>query len=399
MRYLRVFEWSGPLRSREPGMVPVVFVNIFGDDAVAQGERAAAELAGRRPGERALVPLWLLSKQIRRRIPDLPERGELDPLTIFENGIDVRPSIEWLTPLSRALQKRGITLDLIASDVEDGVGTHHMMPAWDREGGAWLREMERIYRSTRAYEKMPDAVKKLRPRDYNPWTPAGKRAIDTFNAYAGSLVTSAIREVFIGSKLFNDRRGRQPFRISNWEDIRPTFPLVDINGWRMPPNAVDTVSSPAAYLNSSGHHFQDRVHDASWCGFVHCLNLVRSCAATPRGSVIPWISSPRYYARRPQRSGEAAEGYDEGNVWLWKELIAHLVRSGCRDFLLWNCDPEPEESHRMVAETMRANDRPYSQRALPELAFDADEVTTRGYTTRYSDYLASRDRLVNGGRD
>jgi hypothetical protein len=68
-------------------------------------------------------------------------------------------------------------------------------------------------------------------------------------------------------------------------------------------------------------------------------------------------------------------------------MIAHLVRTGIREFILWNADPEQDLARRLVADTMLANDRPYTRRPLEEIPLDVDEVTTRGYTTTYSDFL------------
>ena len=391
MKYLSVYEWAVPHQVRTPGITPFVVVNIFHDTPEEQGEEAAAELARRRRGERALMPFWLLTKEIRHKIPEIPGRADIDPLTVLEDGIDPRPSIEFLTPLSRKLRERGVTLDLIAADVEDGVGLHQIMPAWD-DNGAWERVMDRIYSSPKAYARMPDKVKRLRPRDFNPWNEEGRRAINSFNEYAQSLVVKAIREVFIESRLFHDERGRQPFRISNWLCNRPCFPIKDLNGWPVPPLAVDSVSSPALYLNGVGHLYRGRAHEGLWAGFLHCINIARSCLGTRSGSVIPWISSPRYYVRNDERTGAVREGYDSANEWLWRELIAHLVRGGCREFLFWNADSDRVLAHKQLAETMRFNDRPYSRRMLPEVELDVDEVTTRGYTTRYSDYLAAKER-------
>jgi|GEM_PF-2297697 len=383
MRFLRAYEWSKRHGASAPGIVPFVVVNLYHDDeAETQGRRAAAELAARPEGERALLPFWLLSKQIRRWIPELQGRGELDPLRIFENGIDVGPSIRWLTPLARGLRARGATLDLVASDVEDGVTVWQIADEWS--AASWRRALARIYASERAVARMPEEVRRLKPADFDPWTPEGRRAAEIFNRYAQQILRDAIRRVFIESGLFLDERGRQPFRISNWECVRPTFRVEDGNGWEIAPVAVDTVSSPALYLSETGAACRATPHEPLWCRFVQALNTARSCLARGDGEVIPWVSSARFYMRPGQ-----GEGYDGRNIWLWREMIAHLVRGGVREFLFWNSDTDPVLAHRIMSETLRRHDAPYTRAVLPRLDPDVDEVTTRGYTTRYSDFLAA----------
>ncbi len=363
--------------------MPFVVVNMYHDEeAEEQGRRAAAELAARREGERALLPFWLLSKQIRRRIPELRGRGELDPVRIFENGIDVGPSIRWLTPLARELRMRGVTLDLVASDVEDGVAVWQIADEWS--GESWRRALARVYASERAVARMPEEVRRLKPADFDPWTPEGRRATEVFNRYAQTILRDAIRRVFIDSGLFLDGQGRQPFRISNWECVRPTFRVEHGNGWEMAAAAVDTVSSPSAYLSERGAVCKGTPHEPAWCRFLHVLNTVRSCLARDDGEVIPWVSSARFYWR-----DGAPDGYDGRNIWLWRELMAHLIRGGVREFLFWNSDTDPALAHRIMAQTLRMHDAPYTRAKLPRLELDVDEVTTRGYTTRYSDYLAA----------
>lgn len=399
MRYLRVYEWFGKEHGRHsPGVCKAVVLDMFHDEPGWQIEWAVNELAKRRPGERVLLPFWLLSKEIRPSIPEIEGRKDLDWLPIFENGVDVGPSIKWLWPLAERLRERGIALDLVIADVEDAVTTWAIMGPWDAD--EWERRFRRIYDSPAAYARFPEELKRLKPSDYNPWTEPGRRAMNEFNRYAASLTVEAIRKVFIDSKLFHDARGRQPFRISNWWDNRPSFPLVDPNGWPIAPLAVDSVSAPPAYLIETGALYRGREHERLWCAFVHAINNVRSCLGTKGGSVIPWISSPRYYRRHPNGDENSAdEGYDGENVWLWRELIAHLVRAGCREFHFWNADTDTGEAHRLLVETMRMHDKPFLRRPLPELPLDVDEVTTRGHTTRYSDFLAVRSRNTKSEGD
>ncbi len=381
MRYLRVYEWASAGASPQyAGIIPFVVVNLYDDNNEEQAAQAVEKLARYRQGERVLLPFWLLSKQIRERIPDLPNRPDLDWLTIFENGIDVLPSINWLRPLGERLRQRGIWLDLIAADVEDGVTTWGILGPWDPK--EWERRMSRIYNSPAAFARLPDDLKRLHPSDYTMWTDPGRDAMVRFNRYAHSLLIEAFRKIFIDSHIFDAPDGRRRFRLCNWWDILPTFPVQDVNGWPVPPLATDTVSSPSLYLNDTGWMYHGREHEVIWNSFIHNLNIARSCAAARGTSVIPWISSPRFYVRP-----DVGEGYDLRNVWLWREMIAHLVRTGIREFILWNADPEQDLARRLVADTMLANDRPYTRRPLEEIPLDVDEVTTRGYTTTYSDFL------------
>ena len=386
MRYLRVYEWTDQKNGRRfAGVLPMVVVNLFHDENEAQFETAVQDLSSRRQGERVLMPFWLLTRELRQHIPELPDRPDLDWLTVFENGIETGPTIEWLRPLGERLRQRGLWLDLIAADVEDGVTTWDILPAWDPD--AWEQALSRIYDSAAAFQRLPQDLKQLRPRDYNPWTDDGRQAIARFNYYARWLVVEAFQKIFVESRIFDDARGRRRFRMCNWCDVRPTFPVRDANGWPMTPLATDTVSAWSAYLSEPGGLFESSNHERIWTAFVHQMNLVRSCAAMRGGSLTPWISSPRYFVRK-RKDGSFEQGYDMRNVWLWRELVAHLVRAGVREFLMWNADPEPELARRLVAEGMRAHDKPYSRRALEELPLDVDEVTTRGYTTKYSDFLA-----------
>lgn len=382
MRYLRVYEWARLTGRQYPGVIPMVVVNLWYDDNREEIERAVEEFSRRRQGERVLMPFWLLSKYIREKMPGRPD---LDWLTIFENGIEVQPTIDWLRPLGERLRERGMWVDLIAADVEDGVTTWHILGAWDPD--EWERRMSRIYDSPRAYARLPQDLKRLRPRDFNMWTTEGRDAMVRFNHYAQSLLVEAFRKIFIESRIFDDPRGRKRFRLCNWWDLRPTFPVQDMNTWPVPGLATDSVSSWSVYLTEAGWMYANRQHEVIWNVFIHNLNIARSCAAAPGGSLLPWISSPRFFART--QGNLHVEGYDEKNVWLWREMIAHLVRTGVREFLFWNSDTDLERSRRLVAETMRANDRPFSRRRLDEIPFDVDHVTTRGYTTRYSDFLST----------
>lgn len=385
MRYLRVYEWTSQKNHRRyAGISPMVVVHLLYDDSENQAQMAVEELAKRRQGERVLMPFWLLTRQLRKHIPELPEREDLDYLTIFEHGVEVASTIEWFRPLGERLRERGMWLDLIAADVEDGVTTWDILGAWDPE--VWEERLGRIYDSPLAFARLPQDLKRLRPTDYSPWTDTGRDAVNRFNHYARSLVVDAITEIFVRSRVLDDARGRKRFKVSNWNDLRPTFPLADHNGWPAPGLATDSVSSWAAYLGSAGGMYKNREHEMLWNAFVHNVNYARSCVAARGGSVIPWISSPRWFTRE-QPDGTVEQGYDMGQVWMWRELMAHLVRTGVREFLLWNADPDPGLARKMVAETMRANDKPYSRRRLEEVPFDVDRVTTRGYTTTYTDFL------------
>lgn len=373
--------------STTPGITPMVRIDFWyarnaGHWGAVASMRARVDqqieqLLARPDGERAIMLWWLLVYEL------YPDRGA-DPIAVFERGeVDVRRTLAMLKPLSRALKRRRIPIDLIHIDNEGGFSFYNL-------GSEWIR---RILRSPRARSKMPPEVAAVNPDHLHYDHPNFVNAKAIWDSYAERLHYDALRKVVVESRMFYVKPGpgipvMKPSAVNFWA-VNPTWPIYDYNGWRLNYTSLDGRSSgPSSYVGNYGTRYThpSRIHHPIWNNFIGMLNQVRSCLGRPNSVVHPVINDPL-----------------NCHPWIYEQMIAHMVRCGINwtqnrcAFIYWNANA-PSVNDPIVAEIMQRHDLAVPiQRNLPEIPLDVDVVQTGDYVTTYEDFLDNMDEVINGG--
>ena len=171
---------------------------------------------------------------------------------------------------------------------------------------------------------------------------------------------------------------------------RVSFQSGDYNGYSLIDSVVDFESQPSIYspYGNVGMYYNNG-RNPWWIQFLINLNILRS--ARNMGAVVPWVGSPSYGA-----------GYDGGPLnmqpavsWLWGETIKHIGQMGINELFLWNPTEHnyPASDHTQIAAALahtpvvQATISDYWPR-LDTYAVTCETVTTKGVTTKYSDFVA-----------
>lgn len=335
----------------------------------ARAEICVNKLLALPPGKRMVHVRWVLMYESGAGWP-----GYADPVEYFaSNGPSLFRNLRYLRPLGQEMRKRGVVPDGIFADSEGGFNTWNL----SRD------QLRTIFRDKRVRRNMPTSVQRISPEQLDSNTnPSWREPVTAFNTWALQIQARALRSIMVDSGIFNFRSGgakmsRPP--IMNYTYVNPTFPVFDYNGWRWLNLPIDgRTSCPSVYVSYGARHAW-KVHDPRWNALIDHVNLLRSCAARPASLVWPIFSWPT-----------------ATNAWVWKEMIAHAVRTGinaangCGYIYFNEAGAGRDADDRIVADTFDANDQPFPmQRGLPEVPLDSDSIQTAGYTTRYEDFLAN----------
>ncbi len=84
-------------------------------------------------------------------------------------------------------------------------------------------------------------------------------------------------------------------------------------------------------------------------------------------------------------------GGDKGpdiDPWVWIELQKHLAASGVKEVLYWNPRTQHDyDAQSKLAAQVWANLKPAEKSPkLPQMDWDANEITTGAVVTRYADF-------------
>ncbi|MGB7160684.1 MAG: hypothetical protein WBD40_21650 [Tepidisphaeraceae bacterium] len=357
---VRVYAWFD---ARQPIVTPMIWVRVDEEWPLAAANRVAAALKSRPAGQRVLF-LWHPFPPIDKRdLPKLIARG-------------VRFDDRYYRQFFGRLAELEAPIERIVLDYEDGVSIWHTIGVIP-EGPERLRAATNVLNDPAASARLPEEVRRTTPAALcSPF--AGRDAYVAWNQWASRELESAIRKSLID--VAAERLGARP-RTTNYNDVLPSFPVYDLNGWPLQSAAVGDESSPSCYITPSGGRYVDRRKDPRWNRFIDNLNAVRSAMAN--GPVVPWVAPPTY-------DGDA-RGVRDGNAWLWEQMIRHLRATGVREFLYWN---PPYRGRNIVREDARAarvfadaGAKPLASRVhLPEILLDADQVVTGEVVTRYEDF-------------
>jgi hypothetical protein len=193
------------------------------------------------------------------------------------------------------------------------------------------------------------------------------------------------------------RHGLGPFiadgtRILAWNFIQPSHRIpakfywgaAEIDKWA----TIDGTSCPECYcFPGFGRPF---TAEAVWGRFRELINMIRSCAIN--GPVVPWL--PVHWPGNPAAAR-----------WLTREIVTHAALSGVEtfgfarymagvDWLLIEADTIGT-LERLADERRLFWHVPPAYRALA-IGETAETVTTRGYETRYADFVRAC-RMDEGG--
>lgn len=352
--------------------VPLGRVNLSRSAPGLAAHLAAAELRARPPGRRVLILDGLF---LRGNFPR-------DPATVLARGIELEPDRAGCREFFASLRQRGIELDRLVLDMEDGVSVWHFF-------GKHMADEQRvalfkpIFTRPELRARLPAALRVFNAEDFAWRAPRSPDAYLAWDRFARELTCQALREAVLDP-------ARASFGAdlpaSNYQDVNPARPVADLNGWPMDGALTPAISSPELYL-WIGNEQRRQAKDPRWNRLVQCLNVVRGCLATPGQRVEPWISSPSF-------AGDDLPPFEDR--WLWEQLVRHLAESGVSTFLFWNPRPPPadrEGTRRWESDVTLARDlftslRPAPpQRNLPGIPYDTDEIVTGTLRTTYDEFL------------
>ena len=339
-----------------------------------QARNAAAALRKRPPGRRCLHVFQPL------KFPD--ERPAFDPeraAAVIRRGIRAGEGLStWYRTFFESLAREpGANLDRIVLDYEKGLSFWHL-----GSGPKRVEAMRSILADEIASRKIPEEVGS-QGADAFANTRRARKQIQAFNEWADLERARVLYETIVrpARTLFGDR-----LLASNYNDVDPAFPIVDMNDWPRPRQLAGGPtgsSSPELYLLPHGNRYRRTDKPGRWNRFLDCISTARALAHEPE-RLVPWISLPHY--------SRLHDGWD-ADPFLWQQLIAHLLQFGVREFILWNPKTKPgaEWYTRQVETVFRS-----MSEALPEsvadypaqpVVLDRDRITTGGVTTTYDDYL------------
>jgi hypothetical protein len=352
--------------------VPLVVVDPTRQGAGLAAYQAAAELLPRPPGQRVLMILGLF---MRGNIPR-------DPESVLTQGIRVEPDRTWCREMFASLKQRGVTLDRLVLDMEDGVSVWHFfgkdMPP---ERRATL--FRPVFERPELRAKLPAELLAFAPEDFASHVGRGREAYLAWDRFSGEITQAALREAVLDPA--RATFGEQ-LPVSNYQDTNPARAIRDLNGWPMGGALTRERSSPELYLWIGNDH-RGRKKDPRWNRLIQCLNVARACLATPGQHVEPWVSSPGF-------TGDESPPFRDR--WLWEQLVRHLSASGVSTFLFFNPRPPPadregsrhwEEDMTFAAELFRALPAPEPRRDLPEIPYDSDVIETGELRTTYAEFI------------
>lgn len=334
--------------------------------APAQAQAISEQLARTPEGRRAVQPYYILAYGLRA------SEYPIDITRIYETGvIDVSRDVTVMAELDLRLANRGIDLDLIYCDNEDGLSP------WS----VGIERLKAVYRSPAALERMPERLRsfdvehlKLLSREHHDW-------LLHLGPYIEAIRVEALRKAIYDSGVANPASNRTA--ACNFHVMRTSFRVYDLNGWEIENQALidGRTSCPVAYPGGSGQRHRGRVHHAVWNSFIDCVNYSRSAAAT--SAILPVIREPL------RRAGQAANTVDPGGRWLMDQLMGHLIRTGASRYMFFHAHASAADDI-AIAEIMRDHEEalPGARPVLPEIPLDVDEVVTGEWRTTYAEFLS-----------
>jgi hypothetical protein len=364
-----VFCWSGS--TNQPGITPMTWIasDVQTPDKAAQ--IAIAQFNKRPVGERALF-LWHVGN-----VPPLHDVRRL--YEIVRDGPNTAPHVKWSQAVYQRLKQANLPPDRIVIDYESGMSTYQ----FGRPNVPMSRILMPVFNDPRAAKNLSPAVLKFTPADFDGG-PRRAAAWDAWNAWNTHAVDTAIKTIAYdpATTVF-----QKPIPTTNYGNVLPSFPIYNLHGGIMDESVTGWESSPPLYLMTDGRRYEGRAKSAVWNRFIDNLNYARSTIV--RGPLVPWLTYPSY------SSDDEPWG---GNKWLWAEQVKHLNQMGVRTYLLWNplpyaktvTDPSLAEDQytSKVFTSLKLPPPVATPPAYPEIALDADQVTTGNVTTTYVDFLA-----------
>lgn len=334
-------------------------------EAATKAAAVADQLARTPEGRRAFQPFYILVYGLRASEPSV------DITRIYETGvIDVSRDVAVMAELGTRLSDRGIELDLVYCDNEDGLSP------WN----VGIQRLKEVYKSPAARERMPQDLRSFDPetlkfpsREYHDW-------LLKLGPYVEGIRVEALRKAIYDSGVARPASARTS--ACNFHVIRTSFRVYDLNGWEIENRALidGRTSCPVAYPGGSGQRHRGREHHAVWNSFVDCLNYARSAGAVSQ--IVPVVREAL------RRRGQPADAVDPGGRWLLDQLIGHLVRTGASRFMMFHAHASAADDVAM-AEILQHHDgaAPGVNPSLPAIPLDVDEVVTGDWRTTYSDFL------------
>lgn len=365
-----VYSW---VSSPTAKTTPFIWVKLeIGDTPEQAANKVIPQLKARPAGQRVLFMWWSM-------------RGAFDasPVEIVAKGPAITDLRKWTREFYQRLNIAGCEVDRIVLDMEMGFSVWHVFKGMDC-GQPRIDAMKAIYSDPAAYAKLPESVKVFKPEDYTCHTGTGRQAYIAWNNWASDVEAAATRSVYVATA---NCAFDKTIAASNYGDGAYGFPMVDINNWPMPKHMIGNWLSPCLYLWGYGQAFGPifgRKKSPPWNGFVHCVNLLRSCM-NASAYMIPWISYPSF--------DEGGSSKTSVKRWLWVELLKHMRATGVKYVLYWNpWASQMLDDEKLASDTFSALAKvPPVRRKLTEVPWDAEEVVTANVTTTYADYMA----LVN----
>jgi len=227
-----------------------------------------------------------------------------------------------------------------------------------------------------ALSSLPADVRAFSPDDLSSHVGRGRDAIIAWQKYATNIYDECLRRVVFEPAV--EAFGAE-IEVSNYEDVLPSFPIYDLNGWPLSGRQFGNWSSPSCYLWNRGSRPLNRQKPAIWNNFIDSLNYVRSCL-NRSWRVAPWVSYPTFH--------EGDRNVDSGALTrLWGELIGHMKASGVTDFLFWNprLPDNAPENDTLAAKVFAEPAAEIPAGLFQPIDLDADVVSTGGKVTRYAD--------------
>lgn len=278
----------------------------------------------------------------------------------------------------------GIEPDYLIHDMEDGVGFWHIPEGRRR----WFFD-QIMDPGSSVYYQLPGEMRQVTVAQFMDYQDVmGTNALNAYSDFAAEFRARFLTDVF--TEAFSSAYGRQ-IQQSNYGDSIQSFTLIAHTNRPIPTASVTDISSPVVYLDSrpdSGVRYDDSVKEERWNRLIDALNECRSTAA--QGEVVPWVAPPGYGVNGPNTWCPETEL--DAETLFWEMLMTHLTAMGIDTYLLWNpgnrfnrnvelTDPYMDQwvgDH--LANGVLLTD-------LPEIALDADEITTNGVTTTYTEFL------------
>ena len=302
----------------------------------------------------------------------------VDPVQVFRNGMSIVRQRRGLTPLSRRLKYAKLPIDLIFCDLETGFNYWQIGVAG----------VQAILKDPTCRKNLPANIAAINPSWFDNWSdPKNFNSIRMWNRWNAMFLCSMIKAVVLDSGLFDipDKTGliKRPTVVNySWSIQR--WSTVDSNGWTYPNVSVDGVSScPTVYLSPPDWSaLTSLVHESLWNRLIYSINAIRTTLGTAGTRTFPVVDWP---------SGR--------NAWVWEQLVAHSIYAGVTRnngnwFLYW--DPYQQQQDDDFAATVLAK-YDYAApkpKALPQIPYDSDTITTNGFTTTYTDFLAQTNATI-----